>query len=266
MRRVRRRRQHCFPFQKSIKSQLSDRAGFWLGHCFPFQKSIKSQPGAAHLALRLTVSHFKRASNHNTSVGALLLALLFPISKEHQITTANADLSRAYDCFPFQKSIKSQPACSAQFVRLTVSHFKRASNHNWKASPWRARSTVSHFKRASNHNHCPLSLENLLTVSHFKRASNHNLVAFGPNRVATVSHFKRASNHNLAGAETVARELFPISKEHQITTLLALKLSPVNCFPFQKSIKSQRTQNHPRQLRHCFPFQKSIKSQPWRPS
>ena len=150
-----------------------------------------------------TVSHFKRASNHNGIAFAFGDNVLFPISKEHQITTRSCNrrgestlfpiskehqittllrcplpLSRLFpiskehqittysltkfipsDCFPFQKSIKSQPETPDEYGQRTVSHFKRASNHNSIDLTVATTQTVSHFKRASNHNS---------TVSHMK--------------------------------------------------------------------------------------------------
>ena len=54
--------------------------------------------------------------------------------------------------FTFQKSIKSQRGSSGSRGLGTVSHFKRASNHNNVAVYYTDGTTVSHFKRASNHN------------------------------------------------------------------------------------------------------------------
>ena len=230
---------HCFTFQKSIKSQHSDTDPFCSSDCFTFQKSIKSQQerkvirhgvtvshfkrASNHNSLSLkslglsTVSHFKRASNHNTDLRVNALPLLFHISKEHQITTVKWFISLAVDCFTFQKSIKSQPVDGVGLRPETVSHFKRASNHN-----------------SRNLSGC-----SAITVSHFKRASNHNKSAVDLERFA----------------------LFHISKEHQITTYAEAAICCADCFTFQKSIKSQPLQRARFELFHCFTFQKSIKSQ-----
>ena len=122
--------QYCFTFQKSIKSQQEMLKETNRRDCFTFQKSIKSQPRSCDGEACQTVSHFKRASNHNclsrfpspaptvshfkrasnhnarswrhTHVG------LFHISKEHQITTTMREGKTTRYCFTFQKSIKSQ--------------------------------------------------------------------------------------------------------------------------------------------------------------
>ena len=146
---------------------------------------------------------------------------LFPISKEHQITTGWGIYLIDMYCFPFQKSIKSQQELLRHTGLTTVSHFKRASNHNPCAASVAARSTVSHFKRASNHNTPRSPSSSPSTVSHFKRASNHNDFLDLLGERVTVSHFKRASNHNRSARVRVNDALFPISKEHQITTICA---------------------------------------------
>ena len=125
-----RTRANCFTFQKSIKSQRLHGRPSARPNCFTFQKSIKSQLPDVHLALLGTVSHFKRASNHNSQRTMPVTLSLFHISKEHQITTVSTLRLSVPNCFTFQKSIKSQQCRRYAFPCLTVSHFKRASNHN----------------------------------------------------------------------------------------------------------------------------------------
>ena len=228
-----------FPISKEHQITTAVASETPLFHCFPFQKSIKSQLVALDAPLAATVSHFKRASNHNRTPcretpkrlfpiskehqittnrsRALCCAILFPISKEHQITTRPTASSTSRDCFPFQKSIKSQ--------------------------------------------HGQIQVDEVNTVSHFKRASNHNQAPRRRTYGTTVSHFKRASNHNTNAWWHKALVLFPISKEHQITTTYLARISFIDCFPFQKSIKSQHGQIQVDEVNDCFPFQKSIKSQ-----
>ena len=164
-----------------------------------------------------TVSHSKRASNHNPLCAFPVMRRLFLIPKEHQITTGRRTILFSRYCFSFQKSIKSQPLALSPLLLTTVSHSKRASNHNIMRRMVFPVSTVSHSKRASNHNTRKCWRLARPTVSHSKRASNHNVADAVPLRRRTVSHSKRASNHNS----------------------IAAKSKPVHCFSFQKSIKSQ---------------------------
>ena len=77
-------RSDCFTFQKSIKSQQHYVKQSMVHDCFTFQKSIKSQPEPACISPARTVSHFKRASNHNISISSSVFFTLFHISKEHR--------------------------------------------------------------------------------------------------------------------------------------------------------------------------------------
>ena len=142
----------CIPFSKSIKSQQHFDKYLPPCNCIPFSKSIKSQLRVDHRPRRDTVSHSQRASNHNPERGHPPRQGLYPILKEHQITTVSAALvSVAYcipfsksiksqralertirgrHCIPFSKSIKSQPAAVTSPLQATVSHSQRASNHN----------------------------------------------------------------------------------------------------------------------------------------
>ena len=121
---------YCFTFQKSIKSQHVRVHPPRRLDCFTFQKSIKSQPKDISLSLPNTVSHFKRASNHNAFLLICLSSSLFHISKEHQITTTTLESARFQYCFTFQKSIKSQQAQARRRAQGTVSHFKRTYLHH----------------------------------------------------------------------------------------------------------------------------------------
>ena len=209
------------------------------GDCFTFQKSIKSQRAAHQCRATGTVSHFKRASNHNSYSFHLNINVLFHISKEHQITTTRLSQCQspklfhiskehqitthrlpptpAANCFTFQKSIKSQLRVNWRQRLVTVSHFKRASNHNEHPSPscdfslfhiskehqitttsWSLMSTSNcfTFQKSIKSQLYRLYRHQRRTVSHFKRASNHNWCNVWGISLGTVSHFKRASNHN----------------------------------------------------------------------
>ena len=150
----------------------------------------------AHALQFRTVSHFKRASNHNTRRTRRARLTLFHISKEHQITTSFSakkkhrslfHISKEHQittrscasapevyCFTFQKSIKSQPRAHSRRGRLYCFTFQKSIK--------------------SQHSGC---------------------VVFAD---YTVSHFKRASNHNVKSDPCSLPRLFHISKEHQITT------------------------------------------------
>ena len=166
---------------------------------------------------------------------------------------------------------------------FTVSHFKRASNHNRTSTVYCSPLTVSHFKRASNHNRLPpfefyrslfhISKEHQITTSRPRRTSSRYCFTFQKSiksqhlgmfhhRRGTVSHFKRASNHNRRSSCCIVGLLFHISKEHQITTEGHRLARASHCFTFQKSIKSQQTIGNYIHTVDCFTFQKSIKSQP----
>ena len=225
-------------------------------HCFTFQKSIKSQHEHRACQQSQTVSHFKRASNHNRIVAIPANPELFHISKEHQITTRRRSSCPPSDCFTFQKSIKSQLCPRTPDRRRTVSHFKRASNHNEIAQRLRGLRTVSHFKRASNHN-ITSDLPPTFTLFHISK--EHQITTIWVDVVrrlycftfqksiksqplrrhytgfGTVSHFKRASNHNLRECVCRVSRLFHISKEHQITTRSRDGEGRRHCFTFQKS-------------------------------
>ena len=139
----------------------------------------------------------------------------FSFQKSIKSQRVSPRICRTCYCFSFQKSIKSQRSGSCREVRHTVSHSKRASNHNSGIQAIRDDFTVSHSKRASNHNLDEGNRQETRTVSHSKRASNHNNCAELCTAHMTVSHSKRASNHNQAG--------YGIHIPY--------------CFSFQKSIK-----------------------------
>ena len=107
----------CFTFQKSIKSQPSWSSSGQSADCFTFQKSIKSQQ-VPRMDLRLrTVSHFKRASNHNTVPALVLLVLLFHISKEHQITTTRFNRVPVRGLFHISKEHQITICVSEPYVK-----------------------------------------------------------------------------------------------------------------------------------------------------
>ena len=95
-----------------------------------FKRASNHNMSVYTLRAVLTVSHFKRASNHNQRTYHCLCRTLFHISKEHQITTLFCSSACPPHCFTFQKSIKSQQLHLNPPGFSTVSHFKRASNHN----------------------------------------------------------------------------------------------------------------------------------------
>ena len=121
-----------------------------------------------------TVSHFKRASNHNWLSVWKFSSTLFHISKEHQITTTSARpslgancftfqksiksqhdfqiLFRELDCFTFQKSIKSQQSSPTIYTPLYCFTFQKSIKSQLRNAVRIRADTVSHFKRASNHN------------------------------------------------------------------------------------------------------------------
>ena len=167
------------------------------------------------------------------------MASLFHISIEHQITTCDDVLQEFSYCFTFQQSIKSQLNTSRGLPRLDCFTFQQSIKSQLVCCCFLSAATVSHFNRASNHNYLSRFDFDLVTVSHFNRASNHNrqLPRYSlyklfhisiehqittlslhlcparycftfqqsiksqrnavPHRHAmTVSHFNRASNHN----------------------------------------------------------------------
>ena len=75
------------------------------------------------------------------------------------------------------------------------------------------------------------------TVSHSQRASNHNTESLADVLEETVSHSQRASNDNYFSRIVSGRRLYPILKEHQITTLTDENDPLLHCIPFSKSIK-----------------------------
>jgi len=99
------------------------------------------------------------------------------------------------------------------------------------------------------------------TVPDSQRASNHNRVWVRGDRNLTVPDSQRASNHNICGVFPPVAILFPILKEHQITTDKEQTMPSYNCSRFSKSIKSQRSVCGGASLRYCSRFSKSIKSQ-----
>ena len=99
---------------------------------------------------------------------------MFHISKEHQITTGGCPSPTPSHCFTFQKSIKSQLAWFVVFHRLDCFTFQKSIKSQLLAVQPCAEVIVSHFKRASNHNWGVRRQDQGVIVSHFKRASNHN--------------------------------------------------------------------------------------------
>ena len=228
---------NCFSFQQSIKSQRTVKDGKLTDDCFSFQQSIKSQPSVRQVLRWPTVSHFNRASNHNSSVFAASRSLLFLISIEHQITTYSFCLAPTFHCFSFQQSIKSQPCAHVLFIKLHCFSFQQSIKSQRNLRDSFAMETVSHFNRASNHNRTPGIDHDPITVSHFNRASNHN--------------------RPFLWADAVV--LFLISIEHQITTTNSSIFPRGDCLSFQQSIKSQRFRRCLEGCKYCFSFQQSIK-------
>ncbi len=94
---------HCFRFSKNIKSQRGGCAVEARRDCFRFSKNIKSQHKSQLGLLQATVSDSQRTSNHNLLPAALYTLLLFPILKEHQITTVSSRHMVLVKLFPILK-------------------------------------------------------------------------------------------------------------------------------------------------------------------
>ena len=123
------------------------------------------------------------------------------------------------NCIPFSKSIKSQ---RVKYRRCLGSHcipFSKSIKSQHRRRRHRRERTVSHSQRASNHNTGGFLAKTVRTVSHSQRASNHNVAGCFTSATATVSHSQRASNHNLPLLTAWRGRLYPILKEHQITTV-----------------------------------------------
>ena len=143
---------------------------------------------------------------------------LFHISKEHQITTGECSTQPMADCFTFQKSIKSQPRTKDVWRAPTVSHFKRASNHNvWPCRP------------------CP---ERLFHIS-----KEHQITTGVDLRRDCARLFHISKEHQIT---TACRR--PFGSRNCFTFQKSIKSQHndedgrhnLHCFTFQKSIKSQR--------------------------
>ena len=132
------------------------------------------------------------------------------------------------------------PDSKGQFMSNTVSHFKRASNHNVLKRVYDNHVTVSHFKRASNHNGGVLLLvgEGLFHISKEHQITTESR---GFNRRGELFHISKEHQITTRVLNFITLvKLFHISKEHQITTPRRRCAVDDDCFTFQKSIKSQR--------------------------
>ena len=208
-----------------------------------------------------TVSHFKRASNHNHDVVQDSQGGLFHISKEHQITTGRQGrgswhelfhISKEHQittkrtghaclpyCFTFQKSIKSQPRRRNTFGSRTVSHFKRASNHN-APPPLHVPSLLFH-----------ISKEHQITTMRTKYSKWRHCFTFQKSIKSQPGRWQARTLH----------DCFTFQKSIKSQLTLVEQERHVHCFTFQKSIKSQLILVDILREGHCFTFQKSIKSQ-----
>ena len=116
---------HCFTFQKSIKSQLHGVQPLLRRNCFTFQKSIKSQHALEILSSKGTVSHSKRASNHNISFSLFCELPLFHIPKEHQITTCSRAPGRRIELFHIPKEHQITTQVIQPFLYTQLFHIPK---------------------------------------------------------------------------------------------------------------------------------------------
>ncbi len=211
--------QYCIPFSKSIKSQLIPavevQAALYpilkehqittvraaISRCSQSRTVSHSQRASNQLAEHVcsgTVSHSQRASNHNGADGSGLGVITVSILKRHQITTRMVT-DRGRLLYPILKEHQiTTPRSACAWQAQTVSHSQKASNHNAREA------------RAVTYG---------LTVSHSQRASNHNRRTIPCATAPAVSHSQRSieiTTLRVERAEIV--RLYPILKEHQITT------------------------------------------------
>ena len=164
---------------------------------------------------------------------------LFLISIEHQITTTSVSCTSSLYCFSFQQSIKSQRFARAVDKLCYCFSFQQSIKSQLRGA-------------------------NTVTPSHcfsFQQSIKSQQTGAQGAQMSTVSHFNRASNHNYVCVINTLAQLFLISIEHQITTLIELLRLRMNCFSFQQSIKSQHVAPDRSGRINCFSFQQSIKSQ-----
>ena len=185
--------------------------------CFRFSKNIKSQQPGDVAERQATVSDSQRTSNHNARAERDAGSALFPILKEHQITTSPTTTNRRPYCFRFSKNIKSQRSTRMATPNRTVSDSQRTSNHN--LTPQRCR-IVQLFPILKEHQITtiiawPRVLLNCFRFSKNIKSQRHSVEGF---LGCTVSDSQRTSNHNSNPQIFALRRLFPILKEHQITT------------------------------------------------
>ena len=143
-----------------------------------------------------SVSHSQRASNHNCWVSKPNCQRVYPILKEHQITTTRRSSAGRLEVYPILKEhqittreLPTMPALPVypilkehQITTGLRSGFPRVQcipfSKSIKSQPRRkypdAWKSVSHSQRASNHNTVTVCRNDNVSVSHSQRASNHN--------------------------------------------------------------------------------------------
>ena len=225
---------YCFTFQKSIKSQLSDTLYGQKNYCFTFQKSIKSQLCISAPPRLCTVSHFKRASNHNFNDLQSLIRILFHISKEHQITTCGVRLSLTSTLFHISKEHQITTTVITLISPATLFHISKEHQITTRRrlnSSWTVLFHISKEHQITTRLLRGLHSTNCFT---FQKSIKSQLGEAAHDGPGTVSHFKRASNHNKWTITPAINELFHISKEHQITTSARLSGTATRLFHISK--------------------------------
>ena len=120
--------------------------------CTESPKNIKSQLASARTARFTSVLNLQRTSNHNSTGVKQGNALVYWISKEHQITTTRRGGNAAHQCTESPKNIKSQlpPIGFWDFWKCTESPKNIKSQQN--TTLYNRVKSVLNLQRTSNHN------------------------------------------------------------------------------------------------------------------
>ena len=191
--------------------------------------------------MQCIVSHFKRASNHNSfRFSPTRASIVSHFKRASNHNTSNEWHEWAEHCFSFQKSIKSQ--LISLLARSSFILFLISKEHQITTAPTSCGTSANCFSfQKSIKSQRAFVIVDALAIL-FLISKEHQITTPARSRL------------------TIAA-LFLISKEHQITTRRCLWKSSPNCFSFQKSIKSQHVPIYAAPLQNCVSFQKSIKSQ-----
>jgi len=189
---------------------------------------------------------------------------LFPILKEHQITTGGQMQLTCDLLFPILK--EHQITTHLRLYRPATELFPILKEHQITTRP-RSISVAYHCSRFSKSIKSQQGLFALLhlgTVPDSQRASNHNSCRRGAGQKRLFPILKEHQITTLTGTIPAFRELFPILKEHQITTAIIHGITSKTLFPILKEHQITTVKSPTPSKGDCSRFSKSIKSQQWR--